>query len=61
MMGLAQLGYRRMPGAEKRFSLKHPSRRMPGAEKRFSLIMRYVVPITAFLKLRDIGANVLPP
>ncbi len=24
-------------------------------------IMRYVVPITAFLKLRDIGANVLPP
>ena len=24
-------------------------------------IMRYVVPITAFLKLRDIGADVLPP
>lgn len=24
-------------------------------------IMRYVVPITAFLKLRDIGGNVLPP
>jgi SNF2 family DNA or RNA helicase len=24
-------------------------------------IMRYVVPVTAFLKLKDIGANVLPP